>query len=231
MAFTVLTYPSRTGEFATLDNPLPERIAWEVRYGATSAQLVVLNTAPTLASITNRTVNEHALLSITASATDQDLPAQTMTYSLVTGPPGMTINPANGQITWTPTEAQSAGNYNIAVRVTDSGTPALSHTTAFTVIVNEVNVAPQLALPGAQTVDERRELVLIINGTDADLPANGLTYEMLSAPAGATFNATTREFRWTPSEAQGPGNFTATFRVTDRNPGAINEQHWARQLR
>jgi hypothetical protein len=223
-AFTVLTYPSRTGSFTTLDNPLPERIAWEVRYGTTSAQLVVLNTAPTLATIGNQTMNEQVQLSVTASATDQDLPAQTLTYSLDTAPTGMTINSATGQITWTPTEAQGPGTHNVTVRVTDNGTPSLGHTTSFSVTVNEVNVAPQLVLPGARTVNEQTELVFIIDGTDADVPPNALTYELVSGPPGATFNAATRELRWTPTEGQGPGSFTATFRVTDSNPDAVNEK-------
>jgi hypothetical protein len=37
-------------------------------------------------------VDEQTLLSITAVATDQDLPAQTLTYSLDVNPSGMTIN-------------------------------------------------------------------------------------------------------------------------------------------
>jgi hypothetical protein len=221
-AFTVLTYPSRTGAFASLDNPLPERIAWEVRYGTTSAQLVVLNTAPTLGAIVNRTVDEETLLSITASATDQDLPAQTLTYSLATAPAGMAINPTTGQISWTPTEAQGPGTYNVTVRVTDNGTPALGHTTSFIVTVDEVNVAPQLATPASQNVNEQSEMVLTINATDADIPANALTYEMLSAPPGATFNPATREFRWTPTEVQGPGNYEVTVRVTDNGAPALS---------
>jgi hypothetical protein len=223
-AFTVLTYASRNGAFTTLQSAEPDRIAWRIEYGATNAQLIVENSAPTLAAIANQTVNELVQLSVTASATDQDLPAQTLTYALDTAPAGMTINPASGAITWTPTEAQGPGEHGVTVRVTDNGTPALGHTTSFTVTVNEVNVAPQLVLPGAQNIAEQVELVFTINGTDADLPANALTYELVSGPAGASFNPATREFRWTPTEAQGPGDVTATFRVTDHNPDAVNEQ-------
>jgi len=221
-AFTVLTYPSRTGAFAGIDNPQPDRIAWDVRYGPTSAQLVVLNTAPTLTAITNRSLHELTSLSVTASATDPDLPAQTLTYSLVEAPAGMTIHPTTGVISWTPTEAQGPGTHEVAVRVTDNGTPSLGHTTRFTMTVDEVNTAPQLVLPEPRTVDEQTELVFTLSGTDADLPANTLTYEFVSGPPGATFDFGTRAFRWTPTEADGPGMFTATFRVTDSNPDAVN---------
>ncbi len=223
-AVTFLTYASRSGSFTTVESAEPERIAWRVAYGPTSAQLIVDNSAPTFNAIANQTVNELTQLSVTAVATDQDLPAQTLTYSLDVAPPGMSIVAATGAITWTPTEAQGPGNYPVTVRVVDNGTPALGHTTSFSVTVNEVNVAPQLVLPAAQNIAEQVELVFTISGTDADLPANALTYELVSGPPGATFNPATREFRWTPTEAQGPGNFTANFRVTDNNPDAVNSQ-------
>ena len=194
-AFTVLTYTSRTGSFATLESTEPDRIAWRIEYGPTSAQLIVDNSAPTFAPIANQTVNEEVLFTLNASATDQDLPAQTLTYFLDTAPPGMTINPGSGQINWTPTEAQGPNVYNVTVRVTDNGSPVLSRTNSFTVTVNEVNLAPVLTGPGAQSVNELVELVFTISATDADLPANALTYQMLSGPAGATFNPATREFR------------------------------------
>ena len=223
-AFTVLTYASRNGSFSTVESAQPDRIAWRVDYTATNAQLVVENSAPTLATIANQSVNEQTLLSFTAIATDQDLPAQTLTYSLDTAPAGMTIGSGSGQFNWTPTEAQGPGVYPVTVRATDNGTPPLEHTNSFTVTVNEVNIAPQLTVPGPQSINELVELVFTISATDADLPANALTYQMLSGPTGATFNPATREFRWTPTEAQGPGISNAIFRVTDNNPNAVNTQ-------
>ncbi|MDB6026080.1 MAG: hypothetical protein JWM68_2303, partial [Verrucomicrobiales bacterium] len=59
-----------------------------------------VNTAPVLASIENQTINEGQTLNLTASATDSDLPANTITYS-VEGPVGITINPSTGALSWT----------------------------------------------------------------------------------------------------------------------------------
>jgi len=220
-AFTVLTYPSRTGGFSTLHNPLSERIAWEVRYNAADAQLVVLNTAPTLAEIADQTVNELTPLTVTAGATDQDQPAQTLTYTLVTAPAGMTIHPSSGLISWTPSESQGPGEFEVTVRVQDNGTPTLGHTTRFSVNVLEVNAAPELTLPATGTVDEQAAFTFAANATDTDLPANTLTYELVSGPEGATLNPATREFRWTPSEEQGPGTHDITLRVTDNGNPAL----------
>ena len=49
--------------------------------------------------------------------------------------------------------------------------------------------------------------------TDADLPAQALTYSLVGAPAGATVGATTGVFSWTPSESAGPGTYPITVRV------------------
>jgi hypothetical protein len=44
-----------------------------------------------------------------------------------------------------------------------------------------------------------------------------LTYSLSNAPAGATINAASGVFAWTPTETQGPGVYDITVRVTDNN--------------
>jgi hypothetical protein len=214
-AFTVLTYASRTGSFATLESTEPDRVAWRIEYGPTSAQLIVDNSAPTFAPIANQTVNEEVLFTLNADATDQDLPAQTLTYFLDAAPSGMTINPGSGQINWTPTEAQGPGVYNVTVRVTDNGSPVLSHTNSFTVTVNEVNLAPVLAVVPNATIHAGTTYRHTLSATDADLPANTLTYSLVSGPPGAAVGAGSGEITWlAPLSAVGATtNFTV--RVTD----------------
>ncbi len=221
-AFNVLTYGSRSGTFATLDNPLPERIAWEVQYGATSAQLVVLNTAPTLADIDDQTVNELTQLSVTAVATDLDLPAQVLTYSLDTAPTGMTINPSSGSITWTPTEAQGPGPFEVTVRVADDGAPSLEHTNSFSVTVNEVNVAPVLAAVPDVAIHAGAPFSVQLSATDTDLPANALNYSLVTGPVGAVVTPT-GEVSWMVPVAAGDTVADFTVRVTDDGVAAQSD--------
>nr|MDJ0925474.1 Ig-like domain-containing protein [Acidimicrobiia bacterium] len=47
------------------------------------------------------------------------------------------------------------------------------------------------------------------------VPANGLTFILNGAPAGATINPSTGVFTWIPSEAQGPGVYTFDVVVSD----------------
>src|SRR6185436_9273127 len=98
--------------------------------------------APVLAQPANRTVNEGALLSLTVTATDGDVPAQTITYSLSNPPEGAQINPNSGLFSWTPLEYQGPGVYTITVVASDNSSPPLSDSKSFTVTVNESNSAP-----------------------------------------------------------------------------------------
>ena len=81
------------------------------------------NLAPVLGAIGNRSVNEGATLSFTATATDADLPGQTLSYSLDAASLalGMTINSSTGAFSWTPTEAQGGLTPSVTVTVTDNG--------------------------------------------------------------------------------------------------------------
>ena len=86
-----------------------------------------MNSAPTLTLPANQTINELALWTTNATAADADLPSNTLTFELVSGPSGLTVS-TNGVISWTPTEAQGPGTNTVTVRVFDNGAPSLSAT-------------------------------------------------------------------------------------------------------
>ena len=81
-----------------------------------------VNRVPVLAAISNKSISVQSTLTFTASATDPDLPANTLTYSLLNAPSGANINATSGVFSWTPT---AAGSYTFTVVVTDNGTPPL----------------------------------------------------------------------------------------------------------
>ena len=120
--------------------------------------------APVLDPVGDQSVDEQTLLTFTATATDADLPANTLTFSLSGEPAGAAIDPVAGVFTWTPTEAQGPGFYTFDVVVTDDGSPNLSDSETITVTVNEVNVAPVLEPVGDQTVDEQTLLTFTAYG-------------------------------------------------------------------
>ena len=65
------------------------------------------------------------------------LPQDTLVYSLVAKPDGMTIDPATGSIEWRPTSAQ-AGTYDVQVKVADSNSVPVTDTQSFTITVTSL---------------------------------------------------------------------------------------------
>lgn len=109
-----------------------------------------VNQAPVLAAIGNKTVEELATLTFTASATDAG--GDTIEYGLYAAsspvPAGATINPTTGGFSWTPTVDQ-AGTHTITVRATDitGSNPSLPYddeTITITVTVRPFDPGPVL---------------------------------------------------------------------------------------
>jgi hypothetical protein len=98
------------------------------------------NTPPVLPAQTNRVANPLNPLVVTNTATDADVPAQTLTYTLtstVTGTNQPVIS-ASGVITWTPDLSQAETSNVFTTVVTDSGAPSLSTSNSFAVVVAPV---------------------------------------------------------------------------------------------
>ncbi len=172
-----------------------------------------LNTAPSLEAVANQVIPEGTAWSLTLKATDTDNPAQSITYSLETGPVGMKIS-SDGILTWTPTESQGPSTNAVTVKITDSGSPALSATRGFTVTVTEVNSAPSLDAIANQSVRPGSQLSLSLKASDADIPAQTLAFSLDSAPTGMSV---TREgvLTWTPAASPSASTNPVTVRVTD----------------
>ncbi|MCX5701718.1 MAG: putative Ig domain-containing protein [Candidatus Omnitrophica bacterium] len=175
------------------------------------------NNAPVLAAIGNKSVNENVNLSFIISATDED--GDTLTYSATGLPTGALFNASTRTFSWTPSYAQAGIYNNVTFSVSDGKGGTDSE--AITITVNNVNLAPVLNAIGNKTIAENAALSITIGATDAD--GDALTYSASNLPAGATFNASTRTFAWTPDYTQS-GTYTAVhFAVTDGTASATED--------
>ncbi|MFV2065870.1 MAG: putative Ig domain-containing protein [Pirellulales bacterium] len=85
-----------------------------------------VNRPPTLAPIGTQEVTAGETVRFQATAGDTDLPRQRITYSIGPGQPkGASIDPDTGQFSWSPAE-ETVGTFQVTVRATDAGDPALS---------------------------------------------------------------------------------------------------------
>jgi len=94
------------------------------------------NTAPVLAAITNQTVNVGQIVAFTASATDTNQPPQTLTFTLLAGAANATLDTNSGAFSFRPLVTQANSTNNFTLKVSDNGTPSLSATQSFAVLVN-----------------------------------------------------------------------------------------------
>jgi len=183
----------------------------------TYVDVVVLevNSPPVLDPIGDRAIPEVASFTLALHATDPDIPAQVLTYQLAAGAPsGCTINPTNGVLSWTPTEAQGPSTNTVTVIVSDNGSPAQTAAETFLIIVNEVNLAPVLAPIADRTAHEGETVTLKASATDDDLPAQSLAFSLdPGAPANASIDSTSGLFTWIAG--QNPGTNNVVIRVTD----------------
>jgi hypothetical protein len=180
-----------------------------------------MNVAPALPSVATTNVNELSLLTVTNTATNANIHATIIAYVLLHPLPGMFIS-ANGVITWRPGQNQSPTT-NVITTVAynydafDLVNPQLATTNSFSVIVNEVNVAPSLPVIGQTNVNELALLTVTDTATNANIHSTVTGYALVNPPAGMSINSS-GIITWTPGQAQSPSTNFITAVVTNSNP-------------
>ncbi len=120
-------------------------------FGITVAEV---NQSPVLGTLPTLTVREGDPVAFNVTATDADLPQQSLAYSLGAGSPnGAFVDPENGHFTWTTPEKGVLTTNTIVIQVADGGPGNLSDTGTLTVIttprfravINEILYHPAIA--------------------------------------------------------------------------------------
>ncbi len=98
--------------------------------------LTDVNEAPVLSAIGDQMGTEQSELTFAANASDEDLPANTLQFSLdaTSSGNGMMIDVSTGVFTWTPDHTQ-AGTYTVEVTVTDG---SLSDSESISISISDV---------------------------------------------------------------------------------------------
>ena len=149
-----------------------------------------VNVAPELTVNSNVIAMPNEEVTFTAIATDADIPANELVFSLGDdAQDGMEINPATGEFTWTPADS---GLFVVTVIVTDDGMPALSDSAEVTIQIsidgNEPPVFntqdPNFPVDGTE-VNELETLEFSVTATD---PEGGTVTYAIDADSEAAGN-------------------------------------------
>lgn len=160
------------------------------------------NTAPTLEAIDNQTIGVGAMLLLTNTATDAEVPPQALTYSLLAAPTNAAIDPNGGLLTWRPLTTQANTTNAFTVMVADNGTPGLSATRSFTVVVTNL-VRPRVSKVSASGA----RLTLQVEGDRGpDYQVQASTNLINWIPVFIT-NSPAMPFTWSTATTNSPLNF------------------------
>lgn len=141
-----------------------------------------INTAPVLEPYEPLVIAEGATLVVTNRATDIDLPANALTYSLGPGvPPGLTLDAGTGILRWTPTALQGPSTHRFEIRVTDNGSPPLTDGRLFEVRVRDTRPAYVVNLGSTNLLDSESSSIPILLDTTLELARMGFVLDVAAA--------------------------------------------------
>mgnify|MGYP001576242786 CR=1 FL=1 len=123
------------------------------------------------------------------------------------------------------TVGSAEGDYYVRVRARDATLATTDWSNGagsvhkITVDNTPTNVAPVLGvITTPVTIPELSLHSFTAVATDMNF-GDTLAFSMVGAPSGATLDSSTGVFNWTPSEAQGPGDYVFEVRVSDGSLG------------
>ncbi|MBI3851080.1 MAG: hypothetical protein HY298_12505 [Verrucomicrobia bacterium] len=167
-------------------------------------------------------VTENETLVIDARATDADIPANPLEYTLNTNAPaGAGIS--GGFFSWTPSETQGGTTNVITITVNDHGAPPYLDSRTFTVVVLDTNTPPVIEPIPDAVIFEGDSLSITAAVSDADIPADVVTLSMLSGtPTNAVLDNASRVLTWTPLLSQVPSTNLFSLLATDNGTPSLS---------
>ena len=150
------------------------------------------NTAPVF--VTNPPVVAYVGTPYVHDFAAQDAEASLLTFSIVSGPTGATIDPASGRFRWTPT-ASDVGPVSLTIEVKDASNSPMRRTVAIDVISNAPDALPLLTqLPRTSEAIGQEYLSQIRASDGLKRPA---TWSLVDGPSGLAISSVGL-LRWTP---------------------------------
>jgi hypothetical protein len=193
------------------------------------------NDAPSNIALSNASVNENQPAGTAVgnfTSTDQDVPAQTFTYTFVAGA-GDDDN-ASFQISGNQLQTNATfnkelkGTYKVRVRTTDNGTPNASFDKQFTISIGDVNDPPtDLALSPSSIAENQPtgSVVGTLSSTDEDQPGDSFTYTKVAGAGddnNADFTISGNQVRTVPQfDFEAKSSYTIRVQTDDGHGGTF----------
>ncbi len=174
-------------------------------FSLTVINSVLSNAVPVITTSPATAISQGQNYRYDIDATDVD--GDPLSYALISAPPGMSIDPASGQIGWTPAQP---GGFPVVVGVSDGRGGQTSQ--SYVLNVQEVNAAPRIASSAPLTATRGLLYRYPVEATDPN--GDELVFSLVKAPEEMTIDRATGMITWTPSSAQ-TGQNPVTVQVAD----------------
>ena len=138
---------------------------------------------------------------------DANPAAGNLTYTLINAPPGMTINPTTGLISWSSTASATIGTDSVIVQVKDAagGTAILSYNLSVAVSYPPVITSMPVSSIAVQAAYHYQIVA-------SDPQGNSISYHVVQGPAGMTVDGT-GVVNWTAATTT--GSYPVTLQATN----------------
>ena len=194
--------------------------------------------SPIFTSVATADVAENTTAVLTVTATDADQPAQSVTFSLVGGADELKFSITSGGVLTfqaapdfeNPTDVGEDNIYNVTVQASDGNGGTTMQNIVVTVTPVSENV-PVFTSAATANVAENTTAVLTVTATDADLPAQTVTFTIFGGADAGKFSITSEgvltfqnapDFE-TPTDVGTDNVYNVTIRANDGDLGVTNQ--------
>ncbi|WP_182865076.1 FG-GAP-like repeat-containing protein [Rhodopirellula sp. JC639] len=191
-----LTFVAVTADGTELEVDVPVSVV-----GSLANAKPQIQSSPILAAV----VDQRYIYDLEAVDPDRD----PLSYALLDGPAGMSLDPVAGTLRWTPAEDQR-GEHEVVIRVADTFGAETIH--SFKLVARRFGGPPVIqSVPDTEAAVGNAYFYSVIA---RDAENDPLAYRLLNAPAGMSITETTGEIVWTPGMDQ-VGSQTVAIEVSD----------------
>ncbi|MFO0011239.1 MAG: putative Ig domain-containing protein [Planctomycetota bacterium] len=123
-----------------------------------------------------------------------------ITITMLTAPPGMSLDSGMRTLLWTPTSAQ-VGSHPVAIRIADGRGGVTEHSFSVQVLANSIHAAPEIVSPpSASRATVGEPFRYDLRATDED--GDPVEWRLEEAPHGASIDRRYGTLRWSPTLEQ-----------------------------
>jgi VCBS repeat-containing protein len=189
-----------------------------------SLTITAVNDAPGAAPVADRDSTAGTTVTFDAAAAFADVDGDTLSYSSTGLPPGLSLDPATGQVTGTPT---TPGSYSVTLSAADGNGGNVSTTFTWTVEAAPNNGPTTVGTLSTETANDAQSVSIATAGVFRDGDGDTLVFSASGLPAGLAIDTATGVITGTlgssASSAMPGGVYTITVSASDGRSGLASQ--------